>query len=126
MKTATTKRADTAKAKLKPITRGTDWLEVFTGTKDGTPYDMRLYEWDCHFKTEQGVEKPIAVKPKIVVEQDKIALIINDYDTEQLPVGVLFYNLLRTSPITGWDNGYTEAICEGTVLVKPGVTDYDD
>ncbi len=117
---------ETAKANLSPITRGADWLEVFTGTKDGAPYDMRLYDWECHFKAEQGVEQPIAVAPKIIVEQDKISLIINDSDTEKLPAGVLFYNLLRTSQVTGWDNGYTEPILEGTVLVKAGVTNHAD
>lgn len=103
--------------KLTPIVCGTDWQEVLTEwTIDGVVQDLAAYEWDCHFKVEQGTKQAVVVAPALATTTSGLTMTLTDTQTLVLPVGVLFFNLLATQ------NGWTQEVVSGTVMVELGVT----
>lgn len=111
-----------ANLKLNPIIRGTDWathLKWQIEDATGTPITQQWadYELDCHFKTEQGTDKVITVVPTLsVFDAETLQVTLDELQTQELPVGVLYFNLLATK------SGWTQQVIAGTVMVNAGVT----
>ncbi len=111
-----------ANLKLPEIIRGADWaahlswtIEDDTGTP--VPQDWYDYELDCQFKTEQGTDKPVIVAPTLsIIDAETLQITLDETQTEALPVGVLFFNLLATR------SSWTQQVIAGTIIVSPGVT----
>lgn len=110
------------KAKLPPIIRGTDWAAHFKWQLDDASGNKVTQNWldyelDCQFKTEQGVEKPVAVTPTLtVIGTELLQISLDELQTAKLSTGVLFFNLLATKA------DYTQQVVDGTIIVQAGVT----
>lgn len=114
--------AKTATLNLPTIVRGTDWrhdFELFDEDGNGNLIRQNWldYALDCQFKSEQGTDKAITVTPTLsVVGTDVMQISLTELQTLELPVGVLFYNLLITKADT------TEQLIKGTITVDAGIT----
>lgn len=105
---------------LTPLVRGTDWAETMTEWRiDNVIQDLSLYEWDCQFKCQKGVDKPVTVLPTIVLDSRGLTISIADTDTIDLPVGNLYFNILATQ------NDITQQVVHGVVEVQAGVSRND-
>lgn len=98
------------------IDKGVDFLTAIRIRIDGDPVELNDYTFSSKIKKHYGssTSYEITVTPTIPTDDGLVNLSVSAEDSEDIPIGRYYYDLLATNVATG----FVTKVVEGSILVK--------
>lgn len=98
------------------IDKGVDFLTAIRIRIDGAPVELNDYTFSSKIKKHYGssTSYEITVTPTVPTNEGLVNLSVSAEDSESIPIGRYYYDLLATNIATG----FVTKVVEGSILVK--------